>query len=71
MLEAWQLGMIDEAGYNGIREEHLAKVAASILSTGLKDIDQNIFESHCQMCGIAPNNFTQEELARLEEKLNE
>lgn len=23
MFEPWQLAMIDEAGYNGIREEHI------------------------------------------------
>ena len=39
MFEPWELGMIDEAGYNGIREEHLEKVAASLLSTGMTEIE--------------------------------
>ena len=27
MFEPWQLGMIDEAGYNGINDGHIEKVA--------------------------------------------
>lgn len=71
MFEPWQLGMIDEAGYNGIREEHLKKVAASLLSTGLSEIDKDTFERHCRKCGINPNNFSQADLDALESKLNE
>ena len=33
MFEPWQLGMIDEAGYNGINDGHIEKVAESLLST--------------------------------------
>lgn len=71
MFEPWQLGMIDEAGYNGIRDEHIEKVADSLLSTGLTEIDRGTFESHCYKCGINPDNFTQSDLDRLEEKLND
>ena len=69
MFEPWQLGLIDEAGYNGIREEHLEKVAASLLSTGLSEIDRDTFERHCRKCGINPNNFKQEDLEKLQELL--
>ena len=40
MFEPWQLGMIDEAGYNGIRDEHIEKVADSLLSTGLTELTE-------------------------------
>ena len=70
MFEPWQLGMIDEAGYNGIRDEHLEKVAASLLSTGLTEIDRYAFESHCLKCSINPKHFTQYDLDRLQEALN-
>lgn len=43
--------MIDEAGYNGIRDEHIEKIVASLLSTGLTEIDRYAFESHCLKCG--------------------
>ena len=70
MFEPWQLGMIDDAGYNGIRDEHIEKVAASLQSTGLTGIDRGTFETHCRRCGINPSNFSQSDLERLEEKLN-
>ena len=71
MFEPWQLAMIDEAGYNGIRDEHIEKVAESLLATGLTEIDRSTFERHCYKCGINPDNFTQEDLDRLEIRLNE
>ena len=70
MFEPWQLGLIDEAGYNGIRNEHIEKVARSLLSTGLTDIDRETFNRHCHLCGIDPNNFTQSDLDVLQERLN-
>ena len=30
MFEPWQLAMIDDAGYNGIRDEHIDCVAQSL-----------------------------------------
>ncbi len=70
MFEPWQLAMIDEAGYNGIRDEHIERVARSLLSTGLADIDRSTFEYHCRKCGINPANFTQADLDRLQRRLN-
>lgn len=71
MFEAWQLAAIDDAGYNGIRDEHIDRVAESLLATGLTEIDRGTFEYHCHKCGIDPSNFTQEALDRLQERLNE
>ena len=71
MFEPWQLGMIDEAGYNGIRDEHIDRVADSLLSTGLAEIDRSTFNSHCRRCGIDPDNFSQADLDRLQNKLNQ
>lgn len=71
MFEAWQLAMIDEAGYNGIRDEHLDKVADSLLLTGLTEIDRETFNRHCRLCCIDPNTFTEDDLEKLQEKLNE
>jgi len=71
MFEPWQLVMIDETGYNGIRDEHIEKVASSLLSTGLMDIDRATFEQHCLKCGVNPNNFSQSDLDALENRPNE
>lgn len=71
MFNPIELAMIDEAGYNGIRDEHIAKVATSILSTGLTEIDRETFELHCYRCGIDPNNFTQRDLDKLLDILSE
>ena len=71
MFESWQLGRIDEAGYNGIRDEHIEKVADSLLSPGLTEIDRGTFETHYRKCGINPDNFTQSDLERLEERMIE
>ena len=71
MFEPWQLAAMDDAGYNGIREEHIDRVAESLLASGLTEIDRATFEHHCHKCGIDPDNFTQSDLDRLQEKLNE
>ena len=66
MFEPWQLAAMDDAGYNGIRNEHIERVAESLLATGLTEIDRATFEHHCHKCGIDLNNFTQENLERLQ-----
>lgn len=71
MFKPWQLAAIDDAGYNGIQDEHIDRVAESLLATGLTEIDRSTFDNHCRKCGIDPNNFTQADLNALEEKLNE
>lgn len=70
MFTPWQLGMIDEAGYNGIREEQIERVAAAISATGLTQIDRDTFERCCWQCGVDPGNFRQTDLDRLENRLN-
>ena len=70
MYEAWQLAMIDEAGYNGISETQIAAVAQRLWQIGATDIDRLTFESACRDCGIAPGNFTQQDLDCLQEYLN-
>lgn len=70
MFEPWHLAMIDAAGYNGIREEHIQKVARALLESGVKNIDRSTFERYCYSCGVNPSNFTQSDLNRLEAMLN-
>lgn len=70
MFEPWQLGMIDEAGYNGIRDEHIEKITETLRSEKLIDISRTTFETHCHKCGISPSSFTQEDLVELQKRLN-
>lgn len=65
-FKPWMLGAIDEAGYNGIRDEHLARVARAILATGQSNIDRVTFDHACRSVGVSPDNFTQADLDRLE-----
>ena len=62
---------MDGAGYNGTHDVYIDLVADSLLSTGLTEIDNGMFEYHCHKCGIDPNNFTQLDLDRLQAKLDE
>lgn len=70
MFEPWMLGAFDQAGYNGIREEHRDAVAREILSSGLTDVSHNDFDHACRRCGIDSSNFTQHDLDLLQEILN-
>lgn len=70
-FESWQIEMLDDAGYIGIRNEHIDRVAASLLATGLTEIDRSTFDYHYHKSGIDPNNFTQSDLDRLQKRLNE
>lgn len=68
--EPWMLEAIDQAGYNGIRNEHISAVAAELLHTGLTEIDRSTFEAACQRCGVTPVCFAQEDLNKLECVMN-
>lgn len=65
MFKAWQLAAIDEAGYNGIREEHISRVADSLRGAGVTQPDRNTFDYHCNKCGIDSANFTQSSIKQL------
>lgn len=69
--EPWMLAAMDQAGYNGIREEHIEAVAQQILNAGITEVSRVIFDKACYHCGIDPDNFTQVDLDKLMEYLNE
>ncbi len=71
MFKPWQLALIDRAGYNGIDDRHIDRVARSLQSVSGDTIDRATFERHCRKNGIDPQNFTQADLDRLQQKLNE
>ena len=70
-FEPWMLAAMDQAGYNGIRREHIDAVAEEILSTGITEVFWQDFDQACRRRGIDSGNFTQADLDRLQERLNE
>ena len=69
-FEAWQLGLIDAAGYNGIRGEHIEAVARDLENLPQDVIETGDFCSACYRAGIDPDNFTGSDLDALQERLN-
>ncbi|MCR4607130.1 MAG: hypothetical protein K5771_05355 [Oscillospiraceae bacterium] len=69
-FEAWQLGLIDAAGYNGIRGEHIEAVARELEKLPQYEINTADFRSACYRAGVDPDNFDQYALASLQERLN-
>ena len=47
MFKPWQLALIDRAGYNGINDRHIDRVARSLQSVSGDMIDRSTFEHHC------------------------
>lgn len=68
MFEPWMLAAIDDAGYNGIRDEHLDRVADEIYKTGLTEIDRDTFDHACRRAGVNSNLFDADSLERLKDK---
>ena len=69
MFEPWMLAAIDDAGYNGIRDEHLDRIADEIYKTGLSEIDRETFNYACRRAGVDSNLFDTDSLERLKDKL--
>lgn len=66
IYEPWMLAAIDQAGYNGIRDEHVQAVAEELLRTGLTETDCQTFSAVCRRCGVEPACFMREGLDELE-----
>ncbi|MBR0353170.1 MAG: hypothetical protein IJH53_08195 [Oscillospiraceae bacterium] len=69
-FEAWQLALIDSAGYNGIRGEHIEAVARELEKLPQDVINTGDFRSACYRAGIDPDNFDKNSLDALQDRLN-
>ena len=69
MFDPWMLAAIDDAGYNGIRDEHLDRVADEIYKTGLSEIDRDTFYHVCRRVVVNSDLFDAKSLERLKNKL--
>ena len=66
MFEPWQLGLIDQAGYNGIRPEHIRWVGDELNKLPYDELDEQDFRSVC----INPDDFSQSDIEALQDYLN-
>lgn len=69
MYEPWMLAAIDNAGYNGIRDEHIDRVADEIYKTGLTEIDRDTFDRACRRAGVKPDLFDDTSIEKLKNRL--
>lgn len=69
-FEPWMLAVMDDAGFNGITDEHIRRVAGELQKIDRAYIDLQTFDRACYAAGIDPENFTQENLNKLEDVLN-
>lgn len=69
MFDPWMLAVIDDAGYNGIRDEHIDRVADEIYKTGLSEIDRDTFYHACRRAGVNSYLFDEESFEKLKDKL--
>ena len=58
MFEPWQLGLIDQAGYNGIRAEHIRRVGDELNKLPFDDLNDQDFRSACLLICINHDNFS-------------
>lgn len=49
--EPWMLAAIDQAGYNGIQDDHIDAVAEEILCTGITEASGQDFDTACRPVG--------------------
>ena len=67
----WMLAAMEEAGYMGITDDMINKIADELISYGSHEISLEAFVAACSKFNINPNNFEQEDLDRLVNRLNE
>jgi hypothetical protein len=70
MWDAAVFAALDDAGHNGIRDEHIQRVANAILQSGYTEINDYLFSKICESCGIDSSNFTACDIQRLKEVIN-
>lgn len=70
-FEPWMLAAIDEAGYNGIEEDDIARIAEELPDIDFEDLDEDDFRDACYRAGIDPDNFSEEDMEALMDYLDE
>lgn len=71
MFEPWMLAAMESEGIMDTKEGHINRVAKYLAANYRGDIDYKTFCDACNACRVSPNSFTQSDLNRLQQKLND
>lgn len=71
MFEPWMLAAMEEEGIMDTREGHINRVAKYLKNNATGDISYDEFRFACKACNVDPDSFDQQDLDRLQDKLND
>ncbi len=69
-FKPWHLAAMEERGYMDTNESLINRVAYYLAKSPNDTIDMLEFRSACIACNVDPDSFTQEDLEKLQRKLN-
>ena len=69
--KAWHLGAIEEAGYMDTNDSLINRVAYYLAPSPNQTIETAEFREACIRCNVDPDSFTQSDLEKLQQKLNQ
>lgn len=64
-FDPWMLDAIDEAGYNGVREDDLEEIADLIKHHHEFNVSESTIRFYAAKCGINPNNLTRKDISKI------
>ena len=68
--EPWMLAAMEEEGLTDTSEGCISRVAKELKKSPNNEIDTAEFRIACYSCNVDPDSFDQEDLDRLQHKLN-
>ena len=70
MFEPCMLAAMEEAGIMDTKEGHINRVSNYLKNNATGDVSYSEFRSACIACNVNPASFDQQDLDRLQHKLN-
>lgn len=70
MFKPWMLAAMEDEGYTDTSDGCINRVAKYLANSPNDTIDTAEFRSACIACNVNPNSFTQNDLDKLQRKLN-
>lgn len=71
MFKPWMLAAMEDEGYMDTSDGLINRVAKYLANSPNETIDTAEFRSACIACNVDPDSFTQSDLDKLQNKLNE